>query len=505
MDTNYNDYLFFSIWRNIFLRKYIFIQLNLLYRNKKVRIESLEELKNHKLKKYIEKIVYCGDDIIDSNILLDYDILKCIEFKYHRFEMIPPILPMGLKTLIFPIIDNPLIHNYKDIEICNLSSIPNSITDVRNVYANYQSFSIPSNIKRIDFKSFSQDVLCKCIINRYNENNTENELLELGLFIDESKKLNYDLIPRELIKRLHMEGKTLDIGTLPRSLTKLKLDIRLEIIIQDIDFLSFKSLKTLVLVSTYKIEIFNHVLPQSITKLKLDSPYIRIGQKSLPSGLLFLSVSDTIINMVNNNWIPLSLKKLIIKRSLRAGWFGSMYSRLIIHHVNLPPKLVHLQFEDKGFGTGDNQILTPGCIPKSLTYLNFGLNFNQEIFKNALPNLVEIDFGSRFNRYLDPGVLPKESLKKLTLSKEFNKKLEVGALPDSITHLIFGYNYDQPIISLPSSLTCLELNCPKYSHKIDTPHLFPPSLSKLVLSKNFKKKNLISSDFLYSIECVIIE
>ncbi|KAM9960358.1 hypothetical protein ACTFIW_009492 [Dictyostelium discoideum] len=509
-DIKPNDKLFFSIWRNIFLKNNIFVQLNLLKNYKKVSIQTLENLKNQKYKKYIEKIVYYSDDnILDENILLEYDILKTIKFIHQGFELISPsVLPIGLKKLIFPIKSNSLIHNFKDNETCSFSLFPSSVTDVINVYAKDPIISIPSNIKRIHFRSISQNALNKSDFTSGGGSGGVggNSITELGFYIDEiTIKLNFGMIPFGLIKRLHMETMSLDFNILPISLTHLKLDIRLEIVINNVSYFSFGKLKKLELISKNKIEIHNNMFPESLTHLKMGSPSIRLGQKSLPSGLLFLMVTDTIQGMNNNNWLPLSLKTLIVKGHPKTGWYGYHFSSLTIQHVNLPPKLVHLQFDDKGFGSGDNQILTPGCIPRSLTYLNFGSNFNQEIYKDALPNLVEINFGSRFNRYLDPGVLPINSLKKLILSTDFNKKLEIGSLPDSITHLTFGFKYNQPIISLPSSLTCLELNCPNYSHKIDTPNLFSPCLSKLVLSKNFKQNDLISRDCFYSIDKVLIE
>ncbi|KAM9983626.1 hypothetical protein ACTFIY_000341 [Dictyostelium cf. discoideum] len=502
-----NDKLFFSIWRNIFLKNNIFVQLNLLKNYKKVSMQTLENLKNQEYKKYIEKVVYYSDDnILEENILLEYDFLKTIKFMHQGFELISPsVLPIGLKKLIFPIKSNSLIHNFKDNETCSFSLFPSSVTDVRNVYAKDPIISIPLNIKRIHFRSISQKALDKSDFN-FGGGFGGDSITELGFYIDESTiNLNFDSIPLGLIKRLHMETMSLDFNKLPISLTHLKLDIRLEIVINNVLHFSFGKLKKLELISKQRIEIHNNMFPGSLTHLKMGSPSIRLGQKSLPSGLLFLIVTDTVERMNNNNWLPLSLKTLIIRDLPKSGWYGFQFSSLIIQHVNLPPKLVHLQFEDRGFGSGDNQILTPGCIPQSLTYLNFGSNFNQEIYKGALPNLIEINFGSRFNRYLDPGVLPINSLKKLILSTDFNKKLEIGSLPDSITHLTFGYNYNQPIISLPSSLTYLELNCPNYSHKIDIPNLFPPCLSKLVLSKNFQQNNLISRDCFYSIDKVLIE
>ncbi|KAK5575640.1 hypothetical protein RB653_006773 [Dictyostelium firmibasis] len=499
-----NRDLFFSVWRNIFLNKYIFEQLNLLKKFKKVTFRRLEDLKHHKYKGYIKKIVYTSDEIINNrNFLVYYDLLESICFTDYSLALVcPSIFPMGIKTIKFPIKHG----DYGVIETYGLSLLPNSVTNIKNIYMIEPFISIPSNIKRIHFRKISQNILNKCS-DFINKNHNESSLTDIGFYLDPSfgVNLNFDSIPNGMVKRIHLSTINFNVVDIPKSITNLKLDIRNAITLQEKNKFSFSNLKKLELVSKSEIEIHHHILPESLIHLKMISPKIFLGKKSLPNGLLYLKVSNNVMRMVNNNWLPLTLKTLIVGKTMTDNWYGFKHSCLTIQHVNIPPKLVHLEFEEKGFGEGDHQILTPGCIPKSLTYLNVGLNFNQEILKDALPNLVEINLGSRFNQYLEPGVLPKTSLKKLILSTDFNKKLEVGSLPDSITHLIFGYNFNQPIFSLPSSLTCLELYCPKYSHIINTPNLFPPCLSKLVLSNNFKQNNLISNDCFSSIGNVLIE
>ncbi|ADO67034.1 hypothetical protein crov001 [Cafeteria roenbergensis virus] len=60
-------------------------------------------------------------------------------------------------------------------------------------------------------------------------------------------------------------------------------------------------------------------------------------------------------------------------------------------------------------------------LPKSLTHLTFGTNFNQKIEENVLP----------------------KSLTHLTFGGDYNQKIEENVLPKSLTHLTFGFYYSE--------------------------------------------------------------
>ena len=65
-------------------------------------------------------------------------------------------------------------------------------------------------------------------------------------------------------------------------------------------------------------------------------------------------------------------------------------------------------------------------------------------------------FKSEYNKPLDHDVLPN-SITHLTFGWYYNQSFDKDVLPNSLTHLIFGGNYDQPIGKdvLPSKLTHL--------------------------------------------------
>ncbi len=88
-------------------------------------------------------------------------------------------------------------------------------------------------------------------------------------------------------------------------------------------------------------------------------------------------------------------------------------------------------------------------LPKSLTHLTFGYEFNQSV--DNLPNTVtHLTFGFHFNHSIDK--LPK-NLTHLTFGFMFNKPIH--NLPEGLTHLEFGSHFNLPINNLPNGLTHL--------------------------------------------------
>ena len=74
-------------------------------------------------------------------------------------------------------------------------------------------------------------------------------------------------------------------------------------------------------------------------------------------------------------------------------------------------------------------------------------HFDQKV--DNLPNtLTHLTFGWGFNQLVDN--LP-ENLTHLTFREDFNQK--VDNLPLSLTHLTFGFNFNQNVDNLPSNIT----------------------------------------------------
>lgn len=115
-------------------------------------------------------------------------------------------------------------------------------------------------------------------------------------------------------------------------------------------------------------------------------------------------------------------------------------------------------------------------LPPNLTHLSFGYKFNNCI-DNLPSSLTHLTFGyyAEFDQPIDS--LPK-TLKFLSLGKYFNHT--VDNLP-SLTHLIFGTCFNQPIHNLPNTLTYLQ-----FGEHFDQPTVpLPPTLKHLVVTKYF--------------------
>lgn len=94
----------------------------------------------------------------------------------------------------------------------------------------------------------------------------------------------------------------------------------------------------------------------------------------------------------------------------------------------------------------------------SLSYYN---NFTHLIFKRMPLSCLN--------------TMPK-NIKKITFGRYFNKDIN-DKIPDTVTHLIFGSRYTQPIRNIPLSVTHLTLNDKFYSY-------IPKSITHLTLGPN---------------------
>ena len=87
--------------------------------------------------------------------------------------------------------------------------------------------------------------------------------------------------------------------------------------------------------------------------------------------------------------------------------------------------------------------------------------------------LTHLTFGEQFNREVN--YLP-EKLTHLTFGNQFNT--EVDFLPNSLTHLTFGWSFNQQVDNLPSSLTHLSFGN-QFNQIIDN---LPSSLTHLTFA-----------------------
>jgi hypothetical protein len=81
-------------------------------------------------------------------------------------------------------------------------------------------------------------------------------------------------------------------------------------------------------------------------------------------------------------------------------------------------------------------------VPRSVTTLLFGSQFNQPLDVGALPqSLTELTFGHTFNQTIGANILPR-SLTSLTFGARFNQPIRSNVLPQSLTRLVFAWKYE---------------------------------------------------------------
>ena len=88
------------------------------------------------------------------------------------------------------------------------------------------------------------------------------------------------------------------------------------------------------------------------------------------------------------------------------------------------------------FANNFDQQLIPNMLPNTLTYLNFGYNYNRslnDILPNNLYNLQHLVFGCKFNQSI-AGILPKNLTKLEFRCGQFNQTLfeEINGSPVSV-------------------------------------------------------------------------
>ena len=123
------------------------------------------------------------------------------------------------------------------------------------------------------------------------------------------------------------------------------------------------------------------------------------------------------------------------------------------------------------------------------------INHNNELKKGDIPNSVtHLTFGKEFNQELKEGDIPN-SATDLTFGTCFNQELKKGDIPNSVTHLTFGHDFNQELNILPSGLKSLNL-C-KNNQILSN---LPFTLEKLIIT-NYNKDNYIKLPY----GCVIYD
>ncbi len=164
--------------------------------------------------------------------------------------------------------------------------------------------------------------------------------------------------------------------------------------------------------------------------------------------------------------LPPSLTHLIFHHSFYSPVSINPSSK---NHFLLPTSLTHL-----AFGAEFNPQIE--ILPPNLTHLSFGEYFNRPL-KNLPSTLTHLLFGDQFEKLLHPVPI---NLLYLKCGSSFNQPLEISSCT-KLTHLIFGYRFNQPLLYIPSSLTHLHFGT-MFAQPLN---YIPPKLVYLFLKRNY--------------------
>jgi hypothetical protein len=127
-----------------------------------------------------------------------------------------------------------------------------------------------------------------------------------------------------------------------------------------------------------------------------------------------------------------------------------------------------------------DELMTLSTIPNNIKNIEFGEEFNSPVNKTNLPKGIErIEFGICFNHPVND--LP-DTVTHLTFWFDYNQP--ITNLPNRLKYLHVGYYYNQPLNNLPDTLTHLIVG-PGFNQCLT--HL-PASLKYLRIHENYKHK-----------------
>ena len=124
---------------------------------------------------------------------------------------------------------------------------------------------------------------------------------------------------------------------------------------------------------------------------------------------------------------------------------------------------------------------------------------NNKLKEGDIPNSVtHLTFGNNFNQELKEGDIPN-SVTHLTFYANFNQELKEGDIPNSVTHLTFDDKFNQKLkeSDIPNSVTHLTFGS-KFNQELN---ILPSGLKSLMLYENKK----ILSNLPFTLEKLIIK
>jgi hypothetical protein len=200
------------------------------------------------------------------------------------------------------------------------------------------------------------------------------------------------------------------------------------------------SLKHLTFGYNYDQEIYS--LPNNIKHLTFGHKFDQRIDQCLPSSLVSLTFGHSFNTSIN----------MCLPYGIRYLKFGYTYNKPISDCI---PESVRVLIFGDSFDQSINKIMVRIYRPEEdyddLSYTRW--QHRDDMFIGIPRNVTYLMFGEAFNQHID-GCIPN-SVKHLKFGNSFNKSID--SLPDSITHLKLGYNFNQYILKLPLNLTRLTL------------------------------------------------
>ncbi|KAM9969916.1 hypothetical protein ACTFIR_001754 [Dictyostelium discoideum] len=505
-----NDKLFFKVWRNQYLR-FIITKFRILYeKNKKVKFLDYKDFKRYKEKEFVLEIDYRGKELFKDGDLSEYPMVRIINLKKGIFNNVPSSIFENtlIEKIKFPLHSHP--------RLTDINKLPNTVNSIKQ-FPYDLNIPIPKSIKKIKISRNYCFIRDFSLVNylKFSENENITNLKIIPPWANSDSILTENLFPKNL--------KTLDLGSYSQILNENVLPT---------------SLEKLVFSSGYSMTFYSNKLLSliNLTHLSLSHQNVLLEPNSIPPNVTFLSIANLGNPVVDNSIIPRNLKTLIINPAFRPDYkvtpilYGTFPNSLTelkcggFKLASIPkifkdddncffPKSIKSLSIGSSFGDGFkpgfffplkspasssslcnitsitfgyhfNETILPNILPKSLTFLEFGTNYNQPFLKDSIPSgceLKELIFGDCFNRLVDHTTIPIKSLQVLRFGSNFKVPLQS-----------IGFNKFE-------SLKTFELDSKKYPYHIDLKSLeFPKSFETLILNRIFK----ISSNNILNQDCI---
>ncbi|KAN0025425.1 hypothetical protein ACTFIU_003686 [Dictyostelium citrinum] len=518
------DILFFKVWRNLYIRNKILLDLELFEKNNTIVFYSLYELKNLKNKGYVKSIIYsCRDVVVTKDEWNSFTSLETINFLVPVDFKIVKELPNWIKEIKLDYFDDLL--NF------DCSFYPKSLTSLSNL--NYNTFPIINNngyddedydYEEDDYDNYGYSALSNNNLQRpikIPENIINLDFCYVETFDWKLSKIfkdshkNKKLVSLSINDSVNDNGDSyLTIGDITNSFPSLKI---LKLPHYKVTLIPPPSLKSSTSTSSKnkkekdekeeddKPQPLEKLIPKSVTDLSIGIDHnVKIVKGSIPNHIKSLSlqrmktlstIDKPTILSIEENSIPLSITKLEIDCT-RINQLSSSSSSSIF-----PNSIKWLKLHGNSI-----KKLTKQILPNSLEVLE--ISDEIEIEDGSLPDTLKtLKIFSSFNNYDDEGNITNTIHINGNNESKVTHKL-VSPIPQSVTCLSIDTEFIEPIKpgDIPNSVTQLEFG-KLYNHSLSTVGIIPSNIRTLkilnrisiepsVLSSSSSLVNLIiNSDF----------